>query len=493
MPTPSITPGRHRNRRTLLGMLLATALGAATFSSCGASAGSSTTVANDTSPDAAAAPADASSQDDDAATPEPSVPAAAAQDSTPTITFADKLDVADGSAAPATALIAAADGGSLSVTAGDGTVFTLEVPADALADDTTITATPVTITAGITGAAATYAVRFEPEGMRFLEPAQLHIEPPSPIMAGQALAFSTTSDGSEPLLGETAGRDSAVVIDHFSIWGVVDLAISIRDAVVQTRADSAEVELFNQVALNLAVREAERAAGVSTDDTDLELQRNMTEYLDTVVNPLIATSDGSCAGLRAIASKLLNYYVVATRNELVGVAPLAATVQAQVVAMDKKCEADAIAACKEAHDPQILINYWINAYTFLAPAGIKTAGRTLARDIERAKKICSAGYTVTGGGGEIVITGAIDDVSKPFLLEGSFTGGSAIFSYTPADEHTGSYTINGGGSGAVVTGSGAYVIEDAGDTLTLTQNSSSCVSVSGVCRDTIEVMTLTPK
>ncbi len=76
----------------------------------------------------------------------------------------------------ARAVIPAATGGTLSATAADGTVFTLVVPASALASDTEIAMRPI---AGVDGLAATggawVGVDFQPEGLRLLDVARLTV------------------------------------------------------------------------------------------------------------------------------------------------------------------------------------------------------------------------------------------------------------------------------------------------------------------------------
>lgn len=102
-------------------------------------------------------------------------------------------------------------------------------------------------------------------------------------------------------------------------------------------------------------------------------------------------------------------------------------------------------------------------------------------------------YSASGGGGGLVITGTVDDITQPFTLQGTFPGGSAELTYVPIDENGGSESIAASGSGATAVGSGTYTISgDEGGPLTLTSQSSACVDVSGKCNENTEVIALTP-
>ena len=110
-------------------------------------------------------------------------------------------------------------------------------------------------------------------------------------------------------------------------------------------------------------------------------------------------------------------------------------------------------------------------------------------------------YVASGAGKEITFSGSTagSDVTVGFDVKGDFVGGSANFEFSgdiDAEGNripTGVVTITGGGSGATVTGTGTYTMTANQDgTLTVTMQTHSCVDVSGVCRDSQDVITLTP-
>ena len=105
----------------------------------------------------------------------------------------------------------------------------------------------------------------------------------------------------------------------------------------------------------------------------------------------------------------------------------------------------------------------------------------------------SVRYSASYSGGGISISGLVANLSAPFDLDATFTGGDAVFSFTPNDEQGGSFAINGGGSGATVTGGGTYTVTDNDDgTKTLLATGNACVDVSSICSDVVHPITLTP-
>jgi hypothetical protein len=102
------------------------------------------------------------------------------------------------------------------------------------------------------------------------------------------------------------------------------------------------------------------------------------------------------------------------------------------------------------------------------------------------------GYTASGGGTNVTISGTIAALDAPFTLDAEFIGGNGTFAYS-GDENGGIVTVEGGGGGATVSGDGTYTIADNDDgTKALTQTVSACVDVSGVCNTDTQVITLTP-
>src|SRR5438105_12327121 len=106
------------------------------------------------------------------------------------------LDTARGSSA-----VIGNAGGTLTATAANGTLFTLTIPQNALANDETITMTPVAQTTKLPfsgGMAA--AVQLEPRGLRLFRLATLTIATPIPIPIGAETPLAWHGDGSDMYL-----------------------------------------------------------------------------------------------------------------------------------------------------------------------------------------------------------------------------------------------------------------------------------------------------
>ena len=140
-------------------------------------------------------------------------------------------------------------------------------------------------------------------------------------------------------------------------------------------------------------------------------------------------------------------------------------------------------------------------FTYTAPSEQDKTG-TVTLEARSKRGIASAtidfdttqqGYTASGGGGGVTITGTIASVTAGFRTVGSFPGGTSWYEHSPSSATSGSIEIGGGGSGATLTGSGSYTIADNGDgTLTLTDTVTGCVDVSGICNTVVHTILLTP-
>ena len=130
--------------------------------------------------------------------------------------------------------ISSASGGTLTATGGDGTTYTLDVPAGAVLSDVKVSMTPLSsiddlpFVDGLAG-----GVQFGPEGLRLLQPAKLTITP-STAPTGTPVAFGYHGSGTDLALIPVAvgpGTSYVVHVMHFSGAGVAGAsAQEIEDA-----------------------------------------------------------------------------------------------------------------------------------------------------------------------------------------------------------------------------------------------------------------------
>lgn len=85
-------------------------------------------------------------------------------------------------------LVSADEGGTVSATGPDGSTYSLQIPANGLAGDETITMTPVASVAGLPFDRAAAGVELQPEGLALTARARLTITPKTPPPAGKVVA-----------------------------------------------------------------------------------------------------------------------------------------------------------------------------------------------------------------------------------------------------------------------------------------------------------------
>src|SRR6185295_3152234 len=141
-------------------------------------------------------------------------------------------------------------GGSVSLTAADGSKFTLDVPANAVEADTTITMTAVKSLDGAPLANNTpTAVQLEPSGLFFKEMATLTIVPAKEIPTKEQIIFGYEGVGRDYHLAVIDPRSKEIKIKlmHFSGAGVGSGSDSAWAATLQLQADSANARLAQKL------------------------------------------------------------------------------------------------------------------------------------------------------------------------------------------------------------------------------------------------------
>lgn len=157
----------------------------------------------------------------------------------------------------ATALIGR-DGGTLTATAADGTIFTLTIPAKALLSGEQITMTPLMAATGLpfTGGLVA-AVQLEPNGLRLLELATLAIATPQPIPLAAQTPIAWRGQGNDLHL-HALTRDPRTIqfkLTHFSGAGMSNGTAAERSAYVARIPCDSEAALQQRL---MPILEAER-------------------------------------------------------------------------------------------------------------------------------------------------------------------------------------------------------------------------------------------
>lgn len=197
-------------------------------------------------------------------------------------------------------------GGTLEATGADGTVFTLQIPANALATATTISLTPLASVTGLPGqGGSVYAARVEPEGLELSGDATLTITPVQPIPMAKQLFFSYKGAGTTVglALPVTESPDVKIRLMHFSGYGVEDGSADDVAAIQAQLGGDAEAALQSLAAQLLRdMREKALDNGGDVDPgLSAALQDLMNQWEEQVVKPALEQAGSSCeAGKEAI-------------------------------------------------------------------------------------------------------------------------------------------------------------------------------------------------
>lgn len=265
----------------------------------------------------------------------------------------------------ATATIGTA-GGSLAATGADGTVYTLTLPANAVAADTAITMTPVgrftSLPFNGSDTAAAYGVQLAPEGTTFDTAVTLHIALPSgtAIPINQQLPFSWTGDGQAVALAMLDPASAAIdlKLQHFSGWAIARHSLGLSASLSGLRdrlGGTEEAHMESAIAERLAA-EREKAQQGNAEPGLLagdDFAAYLAEYDAKVVQPRLAAAGQSCANGRLAMQTLLT---LSRQLQLLGVDN---TYQDQALALmtpsATMCIDEEYAKCRDNHIVQDII------------------------------------------------------------------------------------------------------------------------------------------
>ncbi len=270
------------------------------------------------------------------------------------------------------------EGGSITATGADGSVYTLDIPSDALLNETTIGLTPVTSISGMPfGGDQTYAVQLSPDGLFLQNFAILTITPAEDLAVEQQIFFDYLEDGKDVILAMPVVDSSEIKINvlHFSGYG----ATNGTDA--GNLGGDAGRRLSSAIGESLGLERERQLQGASQGDDPAQIreyQEAFREYEEQVVNPRVAAAGESCeAGRLAIEtvlghgrqSQLLGYTTGDEPNQYPGLYDTVARV----------CIIEKFEQCVENH---AWIDMWVFYDGIVAQSSLYSAGTLAeARDL----------------------------------------------------------------------------------------------------------------
>lgn len=324
----------------------------------------------------------------------------------------DKKQTASGKVSPS--------GGSVSLTAADGSKFKLDVPANALERETEITMTAVkTLDGAPLDTNTPTAVQLGPSGLSFKEMATLTIVPGKEIPIKEQIIFGYEGEGKDYHLAviDPKSKDIKIKLMHFSGAGVGSGADAAWAANLMIQARAAESRLSQK--FGEYTQEQRRTTIIGEKPLDNEelfakMKSALDQYEDQVVLKEMVAAELDCHNAPQAIQSLLGM----SRQRKQWGFPPTADFEEKLGKLSKIAEA------------------------------------------------CSWPYQIVGGLDDWQTNSKVCDIMKPFTLTGTYgikmelTGGlSGTYSYSGQynTQGIGTYTITlpeGGGKPGTMTGSG---------------------------------------
>ena len=205
----------------------------------------------------------------------------------------------------------------MSATGADGTVYTLDIPKDALLTETTIGLTPVTSISGMPfGNEQAYAVQLSPDGLFLYDEAILTITPAVAIPKGEEIVFGYLKDGKDVILAPPVLNSSEIKIEvlHFSGSGVTRGLLADIEPVRLRLGGDADRRI--QDALNIELNRINQEGGEwQSAQVVAAYGAAFTQFEEEVLNPRVAAAGESCAAGRLAIETVNN---LERRRQLLG-------------------------------------------------------------------------------------------------------------------------------------------------------------------------------
>ncbi len=281
------------------------------------------------------------------------------------------------------------EGGTLSVSAADGTTFTLEIPSDALTNATRIAMQPVASITGLPfGGEQTYAVQLEPEGLAFNNFVTLTITPPQELPIDQQITFSYKADGKDMALATPVvdAREIKIKLLHFSGYGVTKGLLADIEPVRNRLGGDAEARLQSAIAADLAAERQRQMLGGKPGDVSTKFSDFFKQFEEQVIKPRVAAAGESCAAGRLALQSVLS---LERQKALVGVSTgsLGDKIADLMKTVSTVCVKEEYELCAEQHIIHRMIPVWVGLSHQYQVLGIVADGAPEPEEIQLAKDL----------------------------------------------------------------------------------------------------------
>jgi hypothetical protein len=277
-------------------------------------------------------------------------------------------------------------GGVLSATGTDGSVFLLEVSADALTVDTLIRMTPLSSLEGMPFGSDPLAVQLEPEGLQLYRVITLTITPAQELPIDQQIFFGYRGEGENLILANPVVDSPEIKMQllHFSGYGVTKGFLADTASVRARIGGDAESRLQSALAEQLTRTRQEQLLGQETSEP-IDWESAFQQYEDQVVKPRIAAAGESCAAGRLAIQTALGHE---RQKQLLGMGsdtgnPLIANGLMETVA--EVCMKEEYELCRDEHIIHRIIPAWLGLERQFQLLGLAADGGAQMPVLEDAK------------------------------------------------------------------------------------------------------------
>jgi hypothetical protein len=340
-------------------------------------------------------------------------------------------------------------GGSVSLTAADGSKFTLEVPPNAIARETEITMTAIkTLDGAPLDSNAPTAVQLEPSGSKFKETLTLTITPATEIPIEKQTVFGYENDGKDYHLMpvDSKSKEIKVKLLGFSAAGVGSSSDSAWASHLMIEASDASTRLLQKFGEVTQAERREVLLGHKEGASMAELADPFIDaFYDQVVMPEMAAAELDCKNAQRALDDLI----------------------------------------------------YIERLAALANLPERPGSRDkMNRLLDIGGKCKKKSYRVEGSSGGASFKGDICSLDKPFTINVDSVTGKWPMNFTPEGEATGHMEGNFSSNGCTLTGGGPYNVsigEEGSGTITFTYNSTaSCPGVPSRATSRTSTLPLKP-
>ncbi|MEO8469062.1 MAG: hypothetical protein ABI573_05290 [Chloroflexota bacterium] len=246
------------------------------------------------------------------------------------------------------------EGGVISATGTDGTVYRLEIPSDALLAATKVGLTPLRAISGMPFGDQPHAVQMSPEGLFFQNFATLTITPPNEIPIDQQVVFGYQKDGQDLILATPviASSEIKIRVQHFSGTGVTTASLAQGEAARAALGGNLGRALESRLNEAIANERQRVLLGGAEDNSAFvaAVREILAQYDEQVVKVRVAAMGQSCDAAKLALETAIAFE---RQRELMGFGDQDNTVFDRYPGLFDKatrsCVLEEFAACVEHH------------------------------------------------------------------------------------------------------------------------------------------------